>query len=436
MGYIEETGAAQLVRDARIAAIYEGTNGIQAIDLVQRKLPLSGGAVVGKRDRGHARDRRRSRRGAARPASARPPRCLGEAVDALEQRQRLCAGAQRGSRFGARRRDALSQAVRPRARRRLPRQGGARRAGSRHAGDASQRGRIGLARFFAEKLATAAPGLARAILAGAGGASRITTPCWGRPHERIRSSSSRRRGLPRYAGAAGEEERADRRDVRAADRAPSTRRAPTTSIGALLLTGSQGVFTAGNDIGDFLAAAMAASAGEHGPRRLALHPYAGEVRQAAGRRDRGAGGRHRHDAVLPLRSRLRRAERAFLHALRQSRPRAGGGLLAAGAAALRHGESGRGAAARRAVRRRGGAKNSASSTRSLRRRRSSAHALAKAAALAAKPREALLATRRLMRGDPAPLLARMDEELRIFHKRLRSPEARAAFMAFMEKAKG
>jgi acyl-CoA dehydrogenase len=46
MGYIEETGAAQLFRDARIAAIYEGTNGIQAIDLVTRKLPLAGGAVV------------------------------------------------------------------------------------------------------------------------------------------------------------------------------------------------------------------------------------------------------------------------------------------------------------------------------------------------------------------------------------------------------
>jgi len=46
MGYIEETGAAQLLRDARISAIYEGTNGIQAIDLVTRKLPLAGGAAV------------------------------------------------------------------------------------------------------------------------------------------------------------------------------------------------------------------------------------------------------------------------------------------------------------------------------------------------------------------------------------------------------
>ncbi len=45
MGYIEETGAAQHWRDARIAPIYEGTNGIQAADLVTRKLGLEGGAV-------------------------------------------------------------------------------------------------------------------------------------------------------------------------------------------------------------------------------------------------------------------------------------------------------------------------------------------------------------------------------------------------------
>jgi len=46
MGFIEETGAAQYLRDARIAPIYEGTNGIQSIDLVMRKLPLSGGEHV------------------------------------------------------------------------------------------------------------------------------------------------------------------------------------------------------------------------------------------------------------------------------------------------------------------------------------------------------------------------------------------------------
>ena len=44
MGFIEETGAAQHLRDARITPIYEGTNGIQALDLVGRKLPMDGGA--------------------------------------------------------------------------------------------------------------------------------------------------------------------------------------------------------------------------------------------------------------------------------------------------------------------------------------------------------------------------------------------------------
>jgi len=46
MGFVEETGVAQHYRDARITTIYEGTNGIQAIDLVGRKLGLRGGEVV------------------------------------------------------------------------------------------------------------------------------------------------------------------------------------------------------------------------------------------------------------------------------------------------------------------------------------------------------------------------------------------------------
>jgi alkylation response protein AidB-like acyl-CoA dehydrogenase len=48
MGFIEETGAAQHYRDARIAPIYEGTNGIQAADLVGRKLGMEGGAVLAR----------------------------------------------------------------------------------------------------------------------------------------------------------------------------------------------------------------------------------------------------------------------------------------------------------------------------------------------------------------------------------------------------
>lgn len=46
MGFIEETGAAQHLRDARIATIYEGTTGIQAMDLLGRKIPLDDGAAI------------------------------------------------------------------------------------------------------------------------------------------------------------------------------------------------------------------------------------------------------------------------------------------------------------------------------------------------------------------------------------------------------
>ena len=45
-GYVEEHGMSQFVRDARIAMIYEGANGIQALDLVGRKLGLNGGRAV------------------------------------------------------------------------------------------------------------------------------------------------------------------------------------------------------------------------------------------------------------------------------------------------------------------------------------------------------------------------------------------------------
>jgi len=45
MGFIEETGAAQFARDVRVTSIYEGTNGIQAMDLVGRKL-MDGGEAA------------------------------------------------------------------------------------------------------------------------------------------------------------------------------------------------------------------------------------------------------------------------------------------------------------------------------------------------------------------------------------------------------
>jgi alkylation response protein AidB-like acyl-CoA dehydrogenase len=46
MGYVEETGVPQFYRDARVTSIYEGTSGVQALDLVIRKLPMADGAVM------------------------------------------------------------------------------------------------------------------------------------------------------------------------------------------------------------------------------------------------------------------------------------------------------------------------------------------------------------------------------------------------------
>jgi len=71
MGFIEETGAAQHYRDARILPIYEGTNGIQAIDLVGRKLTLGGGEALS------------SLLAEIRETAANEPR-LAEGADALE----------------------------------------------------------------------------------------------------------------------------------------------------------------------------------------------------------------------------------------------------------------------------------------------------------------------------------------------------------------
>ena len=84
MGYIEETGAAQHFRDARIAPIYEGTNGIQAIDLATRKIPINGGdsvrALIGQL-RGTAEDLM----GSEAAAFGRMGYRLNEAVSALEE---------------------------------------------------------------------------------------------------------------------------------------------------------------------------------------------------------------------------------------------------------------------------------------------------------------------------------------------------------------
>ena len=78
MGFIEETGAAQHLRDARILPIYEGTNGIQARDLVGRKVAKDGGETMLGAGRRHARagrrdDGRAGRRPRRHPGRRRSP---------------------------------------------------------------------------------------------------------------------------------------------------------------------------------------------------------------------------------------------------------------------------------------------------------------------------------------------------------------------------
>jgi hypothetical protein len=82
-GYVEETGAAQIWRDARIAPIYEGTNGIQALDLVARKLPRDLPAFLAL-----AREA-----GAADPALRAPAEALAEAARHLAAATPEVAGA-------------------------------------------------------------------------------------------------------------------------------------------------------------------------------------------------------------------------------------------------------------------------------------------------------------------------------------------------------
>jgi hypothetical protein len=79
MGFIEETGAAQYYRDAKILTIYEGTTAIQANDLVGRKTARDGGQTAQGHRGADREDRRRTgaprqRRRAGRGSSAWPPR--------------------------------------------------------------------------------------------------------------------------------------------------------------------------------------------------------------------------------------------------------------------------------------------------------------------------------------------------------------------------
>jgi hypothetical protein len=161
MGFIEETGAAQHYRDARIASIYEGTNGIQAIDLVTRKLPLDGGKTVT-----HYLDELRNTVKAVKasnaPAFGETATRLGEAVDSVDRATQWLL-AQKGS-------DAALAGATPYLRMFGSVAGGCMLADQalaalRDSGDGAER--TALARFFAENIVVQAIGLERSVTEGA-----------------------------------------------------------------------------------------------------------------------------------------------------------------------------------------------------------------------------------------------------------------------------
>lgn len=159
MGFIEETGAAQHYRDARITAIYEGTNGIQAIDLVTRKLAADGG-VAARVLIGEMRDTVRRVEASNDPAFGHAAARLRDAVDALDR-----AGSWLIERMENAPNDALAGAT-PYLRLWASAFGGCRLAeqalARRGASDGSRH--VTLARFFAESIAVQAPSLESTVI--------------------------------------------------------------------------------------------------------------------------------------------------------------------------------------------------------------------------------------------------------------------------------
>ncbi|HEY4140937.1 MAG TPA: acyl-CoA dehydrogenase family protein [Pseudolabrys sp.] len=160
MGFIEETGAAQHYRDARIAAIYEGTNGIQAIDLVARKVPLNGGKTVALYI-GELRRTVTAVKESNAPAFGETAARLGEAVDSLERATRWLL-SQKAAEAG------LAGAT-PYLRLFGNAAGGCMLADQALASlrDGDGAARTALARFFAENIAVQASGLERSVTEGA-----------------------------------------------------------------------------------------------------------------------------------------------------------------------------------------------------------------------------------------------------------------------------
>ena len=171
MGYIEETGAAQHLRDARIAAIYEGTNGIQAIDLVTRKLPLGEGAVI-RAAIAEMRETVVAVGGRNAASFGHTAARLRDAVDSLERATDWLLAALSSGRAAEALSGAtaylklfgLAQGGTALARKALAAQASL----DETAGDRGHAARVVTARFFAEHIAGEAPALERAITEGAG----------------------------------------------------------------------------------------------------------------------------------------------------------------------------------------------------------------------------------------------------------------------------
>ncbi len=207
------------------------------------------------------------------------------------------------------------------------------------------------------------------------------------------------------------------------------------AIGAVLVTGAGGVFCAGNDIGDFLAGAQAAARdGEASPGARfirALARFEKPIVAAIEGQAVGIGTTLCFHCDLVYAAPSARFAMPFVNL--GLVPEAGSSMLVprrfglGGASELLLLGQTYNAARAREI----GLVAEVVAPETLK-----THALVKAKALAAKPRAALLATRKLMRGDAEALYAHMEEELAAFARALKSPEARAAFEAFAGRAKG
>jgi acyl-CoA dehydrogenase len=160
MGYIEDTGAAQHFRDARIAAIYEGTNGIQALDLVTRKVPLEGGNTI-RLYLNELRGTVKAVQASNAPAFGETAARLNKAVDSLERATQWLLAHKTSE-------DALAGAT-PYLRLFGNAAGGCMLAEQAIAAlreNADGAARMALARFFAENVAVQASGLERNVTEG------------------------------------------------------------------------------------------------------------------------------------------------------------------------------------------------------------------------------------------------------------------------------